>query len=477
MLRLALLINCLALGFSAVNDADVDGQHSLITSRHELNAAIESGPNRNMGFLSEANYRSVHTVLSSKVVPKIFTTTSELYDAVERGEVVAGLISGQPDASRFSVFSTDLVSPRSFQMKPGPDSEDEKNPPFQAVEVHTCRADDLRKVPFPDAAAATGLLRDVLQTKRLRILAYGADDDKPDWHADGNYQVDPPVGFWPDYMNFWMAHFQEAYGSDIVLERVWMKAGGTEMVLNGSIHMTEPYYIYENLWDDRVKKWSHEFSCVVMGYEQQFFAKAPTVSAPSDADATEDPCSVELQACQKRRLLRRVETREQLNAAIDQGPNTHMGFLSEANYLSVHTVLSSNVSPMFFTDTSELYNAVDNGDVVAALISGQPDGSRFSVFSTDLVSPRSFQMKPGPDAEDLMKAVDAAVVRTHNAAELLKAQERNPPFQAVEVHTCRADDTSKIPFPDRDSATGLLRDVLQTKRLRILAYGADDDKP
>jgi hypothetical protein len=32
-------------------------------------------------------------------------------------------------------------------------------------------------------------------------------------------------------------------------------------VLNGTVHMTEPYYIYESLYMDLPKKWSHEFSC------------------------------------------------------------------------------------------------------------------------------------------------------------------------------------------------------------------------
>ncbi|CAE8607458.1 unnamed protein product [Polarella glacialis] len=37
-----------------------------------------------------------------------------------------------------------------------------------------------------------------------------------------------------------MAKFRAKYGNDIQLERVWRKAGGTDMVLNGTIHMTEP---------------------------------------------------------------------------------------------------------------------------------------------------------------------------------------------------------------------------------------------
>jgi len=93
-----------------------------------------------------------------------------------------------------------------------------------------------------------------------------------------------------------MAHFKAAYGDDIVLERVWMTSGGTELLLNGTIHMTEPYYIYENLWSDQVKKWSHEFSCVVMGYEQNFFAQ----KAVLDFSTAGESCEDQLAACEGR---------------------------------------------------------------------------------------------------------------------------------------------------------------------------------
>ena len=73
-------------------------------------------------------------------------------------------------------------------------------------------------------------------------------------------------------MRYFMGHFRNEYGQDIELERVWMRGNGdTEMVLNGTIHMTEPYYIYEAIEFDTPKKWILDFSCIVMGYEQSYF--------------------------------------------------------------------------------------------------------------------------------------------------------------------------------------------------------------
>ena len=35
--------------------------------------------------------------------------------------------------------------------------------------------------------------------------------------------------------------------------------------------MTEPHYIYEAVEFEKPKKWSFDFSCIVMGYEQTYF--------------------------------------------------------------------------------------------------------------------------------------------------------------------------------------------------------------
>ena len=68
-----------------------------------------------------------------------------------------------------------------------------------------------------------------------------------------------------------MGHFRNEYGQDIELERVWIKENGSDLILNGNIHMSEPYYIYEAIEFNKPKKWIFDFSCIVMGYEQSYF--------------------------------------------------------------------------------------------------------------------------------------------------------------------------------------------------------------
>jgi hypothetical protein len=345
-------------------------------------------------------------------------------------------------------------------------------PPFQAVEAHNCRSDDPALVPFPPAETATGLLRDVLDTRRLKILALGQDNERPDWNDDGNYQVDPPTGFWPTYMNLFMDHFRAEYG-DIALERVWVSpSADTRRVINGDVHMTEPYYVAENLYDGtgEMKKWSHRFGCIVMAYDKTFFVKTETVSI---TDADDPECAANLTTCINNRIGQQISSKAVLNTRIDAATTEtgrSIGFLSMGNYNSISPLLSNNVVPRIFTSTEEIYTALEAREIIAGMISGQPD-DRFHSFPTELVSPRAFQFSNSTDAVDLIRAVDAAVVRGHNAGDILTAMRASPPFEAVEVHNCRVDDVSTVPFPDENTATGYLRDVLTTRTLRMLALG------
>jgi len=271
---------------------------SNIVNLDQLNDAIKNGPNRKVGFLSHANFQSVEAFLDKNVEAVIFGDSTMLEIAVIGEDVIAGLMSGIPGTgpAAFNTFPSEVISPRAFQMKPEDchgskdllhavdaavvrtqiDGEllqaERDNPPFQAQYVQNCYTGDSEKLPFPPANEATGLLKDILDQRKIKILAYGTPDDKPNWNEDGNYQVDPPTGFWPDYVKYFLGQFQKAYGEDITLERVWMKSeDGTNMLLNGTIHMTEPYFIYEAIEFETPQKWFLDFSCIVMGYEQTYF--------------------------------------------------------------------------------------------------------------------------------------------------------------------------------------------------------------
>ena len=117
-----------------------------------------------------------------------------------------------------------------------------------------------------------------------------------------------------------------------------------------------------------------------------------------------------------------------------------VGFLSQGNYESVHTILHSMAEPVIYTGTAELIAAVEAGEVAAGLMSGLPQdpANKLHVFGSGLVSPRAALFQPGSVSDDLLDAVDAAIVRIYTAGTDVALAEANAPFEMVAVHTCKA---------------------------------------
>jgi hypothetical protein len=283
----------------------VTGQQQL-TDLTMLTSAINTGTNKKVAFLTQANFDGVHNVLPSTVEPIICdgrntsvgqcSNTDELIGKITSGLVLAGLISGLPEAqfaSQLNTFSSTVVSTRAMFMRPSYSADtphgsptnqpaissfdlskavdaaivslqqagkDEairlQNMPFEFMAVHTCKGDDLSAFQVPNSNAATGLLSTVLSTKVLKIGALGPYD----WGGnDGNYKVTPYTGFYPDWLTEFCNQFNNLAGPDgvkynnggaISCTRVWQlgSAGVFRDLFDGHSHVTEPYYIVDSFY-------------------------------------------------------------------------------------------------------------------------------------------------------------------------------------------------------------------------------------
>ena len=67
-------------------------QDSNIINLEQLNEAIKNGPNRKIGFLSQANYESVKGFLDNHTEPMYFGDTQEITVAVSTSLVLAGTV-------------------------------------------------------------------------------------------------------------------------------------------------------------------------------------------------------------------------------------------------------------------------------------------------------------------------------------------------------------------------------------------------
>jgi len=556
-----------------------------IVSLDELNSALDApGGNKRVAFLTQANYDAVHTVLSSNaevvvcdgndVAFPYCTSTGAMtgYITDDEGTFLAGLISGLPDAASapsLNSFSSSVVSLRAMFMAPVYSDEtphgtlsaatssmdlsyavdaaivtlqssgaDEKvrqsNMPFEFIAAHTCRIDDPSLYTVPDFGAAQGLLRKTLDDRILKVGAMGPYD----WGGnDGNYLVNPPVGFYPDWLTEFCKAFNSLKGLDgvrynssgsITCERVYQYSSGSvfEDLFGGVSFVTEPYYIVDSFYtgtgescatDQECRQANleseHEYcqnatggaegdltcqhpssprfrhfrlSCSTLGVDSTFMTKRGASPSPApDQDLTVSDAAY---------------TVDGLNAALQAGVNKKVAFLAQANYDAVQTVLDDSVQVVICdgsdatyancSSTDDMVHHILQGDFAAGLISGLPEAhfdQYLNIFSSTVVSLRSMFMapahstemvhgttEPSKSSEDLSLAVDAAVVRLQAEGKDEEAKLSNMPFEFIVIHTCRTTDPGLFIAPNYITATGLLRSVLDDKSLKVGALGPYD---
>lgn len=129
------------------------------------------------------------------------------------------------------------------------------------MKVHTCKGSDMSAFAVPDRAAATGLLRSVLDSKELIVGALGPYD----WGGnDGNYKVGPPYkGYYPAWYDAFCELFNKlagpdgvAYGgsagssAEIKCTRKWQLSSNAVFrdLFDGASHVTEPYYVIDSFY-------------------------------------------------------------------------------------------------------------------------------------------------------------------------------------------------------------------------------------
>jgi hypothetical protein len=273
----------------------------------ELDKLIEilnkSGTNARVGFLSGSNYFSVKRVLPSNTKPVIIEHEEDLTQMVLNGSLIAALVSGMPE-ERFHdalhIFSSTIITLHSLLMAPEKSTEllhgvdgdlstkhlskainaaitriqsngiDDKlaikNHPKEIVHAYTCKDDDNNQFPLPNKKDAQGQLKNILENKKLKVLATGPYN----WgDNDGNYLIDPPVGYYPDFLEAIAQQFKNLSGADkesygeITIERIYIKSGAFPWykLFDGSAHVTEPYFILDSAYGGSGKNCETDDDC------------------------------------------------------------------------------------------------------------------------------------------------------------------------------------------------------------------------
>ena len=269
-----------------------------------LDVLANSGNNARVGILSESNYYSTKRILPSNTRPIIIEHEEDLTQMVLNGSLIAALVSGLPEEryhDSLHIFSSSIVTMHSILMAPDKSTDRphgtyddlstkdlsiainaaitriqskriddklaEKNHPKELVHAYTCKDDDANQFALPNKNEATGLLKDVIEKKKLIVLANGPYN----WgDNDGNYLVQPPVGFYVDFLDAIAEEFKNLSGPDKVLygeikiERFYTKDSAFPWykLFDGSTHITEPYFILDAAYGGSGKRCNSDNDCL-----------------------------------------------------------------------------------------------------------------------------------------------------------------------------------------------------------------------
>lgn len=263
----------------------------------------EIGQDAKVGFLSGANYLSVKRKLPPNTKPVVVEHKEDLTQMVLNETLVAALVSGLPDKifhDELHIFSSGIITMHSVLMAPDHSTDNphgvsgelstydlsmainaaiskiqlkgldmeiaRNNSPKEIVSAHTCKEDDQTQFQIPNKREAKGMLRDILDKQQIKVLANGPFN----WgDNDGNYLVDPPVGFYPDLLEAIVAEFgslsgpdKEVYG-DITFERINTKENPFPWykLFDGTAHISEPYFILDSPYGGSGKSCLNETDC------------------------------------------------------------------------------------------------------------------------------------------------------------------------------------------------------------------------
>jgi len=264
-----------------------------ISTVWELNIAIAEGPNTKVGFLTQANYNAVKSLLHSSVSPEIIAHLAPLEEAVINGSLIAGVTSTRPADCEEDIlcFPSGLVTTRGIMFAPGVSrlrrnlinrglvifltngsatsiqNEYAESHGMEVVNVHDCTWDT-------SAWDVTGL---GANDYNFRVAGLQAD-----WGYQGNYLPDDPTGFWPEVYNAIEAsiglNFTRQYysGSDAVMMAI--EADEADI--------TEPYWTIGGSYKDQPRVALFEKSCTVLGTDSVFFVKKSTMTSSNSGVAS-----------------------------------------------------------------------------------------------------------------------------------------------------------------------------------------------
>ena len=266
-----------------------------INSIDSLKEALKNDKNATVAFYTRANLVSTGVLFNEiKLNYVIVSNQSRILEGVQNGEYIAGCVTDNFDPDSFNIIKTGVVSGHAILTLPDLTTEyphgananvsrkDFRNAINLAItkvqaqgidfklakefnktitDLRTCKLDNPDEFPIPSKINTTGILKDILKDGVLLVGSFG-DSTDTDEDADQEFP------FHAAYLNAILSEFAKLSGSDrvpygnITIKRVFAKSSSANL-LRSKIHMTEPYFLVDNVYSGSKENCATDQDCVL----------------------------------------------------------------------------------------------------------------------------------------------------------------------------------------------------------------------
>lgn len=162
----------------------------------------------------------------------------------------------------------------------------------------------------------------------------------------GDYTVNPPIGFWPEYLRAVVDKIGKFYGIDIRIKwNLFSKSSDImDSVKSGESDMTDMYMILSSFYSGKDRIEAFSVTCSPGGYES-------TISTLRSFN---------------------VNSITELNNFLVTSDNTKIGALSAADFNTVKPFLNAKAEPVTFESVDEMRQKMLNNEIVAGITSSNP---------------------------------------------------------------------------------------------------------
>jgi hypothetical protein len=271
---------------------------SNIETIESLREALQSSKTATIAFYSRANLVSTSALFKGiNFSYEIISNQSAILEGVHKGKFLAGCVAEDYDENiNVNVIKTGILSGHAIFTLPDQTNEyphgasieqsrkDFRNAINLAItkvqsqgldfdlakkfnkpikDLKTCKLNNPEEFPIPNSVNATGILKDILKNRFLLVGSYGDEDTTLD--TDENNQEFP---FHSAYLSAILSEFAKLSGPDklaygpVQIKRVFSKSS-TPNLLRGRIHMTEPYFLIDNVYSGSKETCNTDQDCVL----------------------------------------------------------------------------------------------------------------------------------------------------------------------------------------------------------------------